>query len=295
MKEAGKNPGLVAVTAAMADGCGLSAFRNLYPDRFYDVGIAEEHAVTFASGLSIGGHGKIVPVLVMYSTFSQRVFDQLWHDFCLQNREKNDLSLVLVLSHGGFVAGDGVTHQGIYDIPLLKNLPDVTLYTPDSFEALEAAFHKSVSSKGLSVIRYPKAGENAYGVSFEEHNGFRSATIGDGAGCVITYGRVAENVAKALQTRYETDGRGAKLIVLERALPVPDFDEFDEIFRDDGEITVVEECVSGGGIGSILAAKYSGIKKIRTIDSENFFIKCGSYDDVIRREGFDAEGLNRRL
>lgn len=120
---------ILAITAAMSDGTGINTFKKAFPERFFDVGIAEEHAVTFAAGLSLMGYK---PVVAMYSTFSQRVFDQLMHDVSLQG-----LPLILALDRAGIVGGDGVTHQGVFDISLFSPIPGVEIYSPETFFELK--------------------------------------------------------------------------------------------------------------------------------------------------------------
>ena len=142
------NKKICAITAAMCDGTGLCRFANEYPDRFFDVGIAEEHAVTFASGLAVSG---FKPVLALYSTFAQRAYDQIFHDISIQN-----LPLVLALDHSGIVDGDGITHQGIFDYPIFSSLPSTVIYSPENYEELSSVMKKSLECRSLSVIRYPK-------------------------------------------------------------------------------------------------------------------------------------------
>ncbi|MCR4954062.1 MAG: 1-deoxy-D-xylulose-5-phosphate synthase [Treponema sp.] len=147
--EAGsKNPKIAAITAAMAKGTGLSAFSHKYPQRFFDVGIAEEHAVTFAGGLAAGG---MIPVVCIYSTFMQRSVDQLIHDISLQNAHA-----IFMLDRAGAVPGDGVTHQGIFDIALFRPVPNVQLLSPCSAADLKLCFEYALEQKNAVIIRYPK-------------------------------------------------------------------------------------------------------------------------------------------
>ncbi|MCR5081786.1 MAG: 1-deoxy-D-xylulose-5-phosphate synthase [Treponema sp.] len=143
-----KNPKIVAITAAMAKGTGLAAFSRKFPERFFDVGIAEEHAVTFAGGLAAGGS---IPVVAIYSTFIQRSIDQIIEDIALQNRH-----VVIVLDRAGAVPEDGETHQGIFDISLLRPIPNLTLMTCATKADLEKCMDYAVSAEGPVVIRWPK-------------------------------------------------------------------------------------------------------------------------------------------
>ena len=149
---ANENDRVCAITAAMALGTGLEKFSKKYSDRFYDVGIAEEHAVTFASGLSKGG---MVPVVALYSTFLQRAYDQLVHDGTLQEQK-----VIIGVDRAGFVGEDGVTHQGLLDVSLLNSIPNVTIYSPFTFDNIRKDFRNAVeSATNLTIIRYPRGGE----------------------------------------------------------------------------------------------------------------------------------------
>ena len=149
VKEANRNKKLVAITAAMPSGTGLSFFSKVYPDRIFDVGIAEEHAVIFAGGLAMGG---FVPVFAVYSTFLQRGYDQIIHDICIQN-----LHVVFAIDRAGVVGDDGETHQGIFDISYLSHIPNLTLLAPKDKEELIEMLDFSINKhKGPIAIRYPK-------------------------------------------------------------------------------------------------------------------------------------------
>lgn len=148
MKLAEKNKNVVAITAAMAKGTGLDTFARHYPERFFDVGIAEEHAVTFAGGLAKGG---LIPVVCIYSTFIQRAIDQIIHDVSLP-----DFHVIFVLDRSGAVPNDGETHQGIFDISLIRAIPNVTILAPASSVELDMMLNAAVDMKGPVVIRYPK-------------------------------------------------------------------------------------------------------------------------------------------
>ena len=148
LEQAEKNQKITAITAAMAQGTGLSEFSKKYPDRFFDVGIAEEHAVTFAGGLAVGG---MIPVVCIYSTFIQRAIDQVIHDISIQN-----VHCVFMLDRAGAVPSDGITHQGIFDISLFRPIPNVKILTPVSAQDLQICFEWACEDKNPVVIRYPK-------------------------------------------------------------------------------------------------------------------------------------------
>lgn len=153
-----REPDVVAITAAMTEGVGLKRFANMFPDRFYDVGIAEEHAVTFAAGLAAGG---LIPVVAIYSTFLQRAFDQLLHDICMQN-----LHVVFAIDRAGLVGADGKTHQGAFDLSYLSMMPNMTVMAPKNKWELSDMMKFAVHCEGPIAIRYPRG--EAY-TGLEEH------------------------------------------------------------------------------------------------------------------------------
>jgi len=148
IKMAERDPKVVAITAAMADGVGLKRFRNIYPDRFFDVGIAEEHAVTFAAGLAVGG---MKPVVAIYSTFLQRAYDEISHDVCMQ-----DLPVVFAIDRGGLVGADGVTHQGVFDYSFLSSIPNMTVTAPKNKWELSDLIKFAFAYGHPIAIRYPR-------------------------------------------------------------------------------------------------------------------------------------------
>ena len=148
LKAASRNDRVCAITAAMPDGVGLKRFKNLYPDRFFDVGIAEEHAVTFAAGLSAGG---MIPVVAIYSSFLQRAYDQILHDVCIQN-----LHVVFCLDRAGIVGADGETHQGIFDLSYLSSIPNMHIMAPKNKWELSDMIKFALAFDGPIAIRYPR-------------------------------------------------------------------------------------------------------------------------------------------
>ncbi len=282
---AGQDSRICAITAAMTEGCGLAEFSRRFPDRFFDVGIAEEHAAALAGGLAIA---EMTPVLVLYSTFAQRVFDQLWHDIRLQN-----VHAVLVLSHCGLVPGDGVTHQGLYDVPLFRSIPDITVYSPATSDDLRHDLDSAVRGEGLCIVRYPKDTVKEWqNVPFTEENEiYKRASFGSSPKIlVVTYGRLAHDAAAVI-----TDANlPAELIVLDRILPLP-ADELRKI-ADSGTFTaavVVEEGVTSGGIGEAIAAILPIKTHIFAVD--NPLIPHGSLDHIQKIAGLDRETLTERF
>lgn len=282
---AGQDDRICAITAAMTEGCGLTEFSRRFSDRFFDVGIAEEHAAALAGGLAMAG---MTPVFVLYSTFAQRIFDQLWHDLRLQN-----VHAVLVLSHCGLVPGDGVTHQGLYDVSLFRSIPDITVYSPASADDFRRSFGSAVRGEGLCIVRYPKdTAKEWQNVPFTKENAVcRRASFGSSQKIlVVTYGRIAHDVAAVL-----ADERiPAELVVLDRILPLP-ADELQKI-TDSGDFTaavVVEEGVRSGGIGEAIAAVLP--LKTHIFAAENPLIPHGSLSCIQKIAGLDRETLTEKF
>ena len=177
------NQQICAITAAMSIGTGLNRFAKKYKDRFFDVGIAEEHAVTFAAGLASGG---MIPVFAVYSTFLQRSYDQILHDAALQN-----LHLVLDVDRAGVVGEDGETHQGIYDVAFLQTIPHVTIYAPACFAELELYLRKALlHTEGVVAVRYPRGGELMLPLDWQaSQKPFVMTGEEDARILLVTYGR----------------------------------------------------------------------------------------------------------
>jgi len=288
LEEADKDNRICAVTAAMTDGCGLGEFRKRYPDRFFDVGIAEEHAVTFAGGLASRG---MKPVITIYSTFMQRVFDQVWHDVALQNA-----NAVFVLSHSGVVPGDGVTHQGIYDVSLLSPIPGIRIYSPDTSEELKKAFSASLKEKGAAVVRYAKGQGAGYDEeAFQTFDGGKIKRFGEGKAdfLAVTYGKIAENLYHALEEYTKKTGKTAAMVVLTRIVPM-NTEAFRDLTEEAERIFFVEEGIRTGGIAEQFAVeaaeKLSG-KPVRIRAIEEGFLPHGTIEELYRRVGMDTESL----
>ncbi len=277
---------ICAITAAMTDGCALTGFAHRFPDRFFDVGIAEEHAVALAGGLALA-KPALTPVLVLYSTFAQRVFDQLWHDVRLQNTH-----IVLVLSHCGVVPGDGVTHQGLYDIALLKAIPGVTVYSPATADDLRRDLERAVGGTGLCVVRYPKDGVQPWELPFEEvTETYKFAKTGENARMLVcTYGRISHDIAALLRE----NTLPFDLFVMERILPCPT-----EKIREMTEkysytsVIVVEESLKSGGIGETVAVEIGLPVNILAVDDP--LLPHGNAESVKKSAGLDKASLMENL
>ncbi len=233
-----ENPNIVAVTAAMSDGTGLSQFKSEFKRRFFDVGIAESHAVTFSAGLAASGK---IPVFAVYSSFLQRGFDQIIHDISIQN-----LPVIFAIDRCGLVPGDGPTHQGIFDLAFLLSVPKMTVYTPSSYTDLIDALKKAVSSENAVAIRYPKGAECDFGAkAFIENEALRYRDFGKGARVnIVTYGTTVCEACKAAELL--SNKLAVRVISVKRPKPL-DINELYQLLGD-AELTLfVEEQVKKGG------------------------------------------------
>lgn len=236
---ADKNDKVVAVTGAMLSGTGLSEFAKKYPSRCFDVGIAEQHAVTMAAGLAISGCTPVVPI---YSTFMQRAYDQILHDVCLQN-----LHVVLCADRAGIVGRDGETHQGMYDIAYLSSMPNMTVLSPSSFSELEEMLDYAVNTHtGPVAIRYPRGAQQFdTGIAFEPG---KARTIKEGGNILIlSSGRMLQTAAEV------ADRLGACLTALPTVIPF-DFASVTASARGKKLVVTIEDGTKTGGIGSLTAA-----------------------------------------
>ena len=243
-----KDDKICAITSAMKDGTGLSEFSEKLKDRFFDVGIAEEHEITFASGLALSG---LIPVCAVYSTFAQRTYDQLIHDVSLQK-----LHIVLALDRAGFVSCDGETHQGIFDCAMISNIPDAKIYSPENFYELKDCLEKAVYGDGLEVVRYPKGVPEVYErTNFVKYDGYDVYEGNEGAADVVfvTYGRITANVYNAAK-KLINDGIKTRIIKLVKVYPV-DFENIKPYFENAKLVCFAEEGIKSGGISEKIASK----------------------------------------
>lgn len=281
------NRKVCAITAAMSLGTGLKEFSEKYSDRFYDVGIAEEHAITFASGLAKGG---MIPVVALYSSFVQRAYDQLVHDGTLQKQR-----MILAVDRAGFVGEDGVTHQGLLDVPLLNSIPDITIYSPFTYERMKYDFKESINkAENLTVIRYPRGSEpkipEGYNVSENDFDYF-----GKGKILFVSYGRISVEIMNAVEILKNCNIDTACL-VLNKIKPIPK--EVFDIAKGFSNIYFYEESEMSGSIGQtfsecLLSAGYSGVYEHFAVQDE--FVAHASVDSLIKRYKFDAESIVSKI
>ena len=243
-ERAHEDDSICAITAAMGLGTGLEKFRRQHPTRFFDVGIAEEHAVTFASGLA---KNNMKPVFAVYSTFLQRCFDQIVHDVSLQK-----LKVIFAVDRAGFVGDDGETHNGLMDVPFLNTIPEITVYSPCCFRALGADINNALYADEYSVaVRYPRGGESE-NVKRLKYDCIEYAHYGDaGADTVIvTYGRITSHTIDAVD-RLKEKGIDTYLISLNKIKPL--FIEAAEKISAFKNVYFFEEGFRSGGVGEKLA------------------------------------------
>ena len=277
------NTNLCALTAAMCDGTGLSEFKEKFPERFFDVGIAEEHAVTFSGGLARNG---MKPVLVLYSTFAQRVYDQLFHDVSLQN-----LPLTLLLDHCGIVDGDGITHQGIFDVPLFTAIPNTQIYAPETYEELFSALDRALASDKITIVRYPKGKENERCESEVAEEDFAcSPDLAEAESVIITYGRVA-SAARGAEELLRGQSKTA-VLRLKKIFPL-DVAMLQELTKNAKLVYVLEEGSRSGGIGEKIAAALQEKKVvIRAIEG---FAGQGTREELWEEYGFTPEQIANEI
>lgn len=282
---------VAAVTAAMMTGVGLKRFSNMFPDRCFDVGIAEEHAVTFAAALSLGG---ITPVVAIYSSFLQRAYDQIMHDVCMQN-----LHVVFAIDRAGLVGYDGETHHGIFDLSYLGSMPNMTILAPKNLWELSDMIKFAVDYDGPIAVRYPR-GEAytglkefrapiCFGKSEVIHEGSRVALLA--VGSMV---KMAEEVQKQLKERMDMD---AALVNARFVKPIDE--ELLRSFADTYELVVtLEENVKDGGFGERVLAFAEeedlpfGVEIIALPDR---FIPHGSVSYQMKQVGFTPEDICGRI
>ncbi|WP_027727394.1 1-deoxy-D-xylulose-5-phosphate synthase [Treponema sp. C6A8] len=305
VEAAENNKKIAAITAAMAKGTGLTAFSHRFPDRFFDVGIAEEHAVTFAGGLAAGG---MIPVVCIYSTFIQRAVDQLIHDVSLQK-----LHVIFMLDRAGAVPNDGVTHQGCFDIALFRPVPNVQILSPCSENDLRLCFNYALNNKGAFVIRYPKL---SCPTEIEEFSSPVEAGKGIFVPCtefvvenitekellsrkkkvlIVTTGGMYSEVQKAVRSVILSGGY-ADILVLRFIKP---FDEaaFTEMAKSYAGVVFVEDGVKIGGISEHLSGILSENKynKTRILAFEDKYYSHGSRSDVLEMAGLSVKDIEKAV
>lgn len=289
------DPTIIAVTAAMSDGTGLAEFGKYLPERLFDVGIAEEHAVTFAAGAAANG---MHPVVAIYSTFLQRSYDQIMIDVCMQK-----LPVVFCIDRAGIVGADGETHHGIFDISYLIHIPNLIFFAPSDRSEMEEMLAFAVKYDGPCAIRYPRGEASepfeavGSGASWENESDFlRSRTLAEGDDVtVISVGRMTENCRKSCEILKDM-GISAELIDV-RVIRPPDREAFERSAAKTGIVFVAEDNVDIGGFGSLVEDIFAGNPKIRVykIAWPDIFIGHGTPAQLEERYGMDAKSIAERI
>ena len=283
-----KIPELFAITAAMPEGTGLNRFSETFPDRFLDVGIAEQHAVTFAAGLAVEG---LRPVVAIYSTFLQRAYDQIIHDVCLQN-----LPVVFCLDRGGLVGEDGPTHHGPFDLSYTRILPNITVMAPMDENELRHMLYTALKQPGPVALRYPRG--TGTGVPLEED--FREIPIGKSVplreGGDLAILAVGSMVAPSLAAATALEEKGIQARVVNVRFVKPLDPALAEHALSTGRVLVVEENTRAGGLGGAILEAFNdagilGEVRVRRMGLPDRFVEHGSIDVLRSLCGLDAPSI----
>jgi 1-deoxy-D-xylulose-5-phosphate synthase len=302
-----QDPRIVAITAAMPTGTGLARFAQAFPERFYDVGICEQHAVGLAAGLAAGG---LRPVVAIYSTFLQRACDQVFHDLCLQR-----LPVVVAIDRAGVVPGDGPTHQGLYDVGWLRPFPGLTLAAPKDGAELAALLAWALRQPGPVALRYPKAplppedlfpglrqAQGGLGLSKPASSSSpieagRAEVLAESAEVVlVAYGGAVEQAARARQLLL-VEGTEVGLVNARFAKPL-DEGMLGKCLAEVALVVTIEDGALAGGFGSAvaeLAARIGRRAAVVALGVPDVLLEHGSREELLREVGLDARGIARSV
>ena len=285
-----REPDVVAVSAAMVPGTGLKRFGNMFPERLFDVGIAEEHAVTFAAGLALGG---LRPVVAIYSSFLQRAVDQILHDVCMQN-----LPVVFAVDRAGLVGSDGETHHGCFDLSYLSMMPNMTVMAPKNKWELSDMLKFAIRQKSPVAIRYPRG--EAY-IGLEDYR----APIEMGKAEILEKGKeiailaVGNMVRTAVQVTENLRNCGYEPTLVNMRFVKPLDMDLLEILREDHSLIVtMEENVKSGGFGEQVMAYYGSRLQspaVRIVAIEDQFVPHGSVEDLMHQQQMDSASVTERI
>lgn len=274
---------IIGITAAMSSGTGMDVFSAAHPDRFFDVGIAEGHAVSMAGGMAKQG---MVPVFAVYSSFLQRGYDMLIHDIALQN-----LHVVFCVDRAGLVGSDGETHHGVFDVSYLSSVPDMTVLCPASYAELEAMLHAAIYEiTGSVAIRYPRGGEGKYTAC----NTAPETLLREGRDVtLVCYGIMTNEVLDAAE-RLAAEGISAEVIKLSMIKP-PDFDLVMRSLRKTGKLLISEDVCEAGCVGSRIleeaAISEIDIRAAKLLNLGEGIVPHGTVAELLHDFGLDADGI----
>ena len=278
---------ICAITAAMTSGTGLAAFSKAFPDRFFDVGIAEEHAVTMAAGMAKQG---LIPVFAVYSTFFQRSYDMLIHDIAIDH-----IHAVFGIDRAGLVGDDGETHHGLFDLGFLQTIPGITVLCPASLDELSDMLERAVHRMdGPVAVRYPRGGENFYS---ENHSDAPDYLLKDGTDLtIVTFGTLTGNCL-AVADRLQQEGISAQVLKLNQLVPLPTELALDCLSKTK-RLLVAEECVTQGspGQGILAAAAQSGLtlEGVAVCSCGKDFVPHGTIPQLRSLCGLDIDSLYKK-
>lgn len=290
MKLGQRDEKIVAITAAMPDGTGLKRFKNAYPDRFFDVGIAEEHAVTFAAGLAAGG---MKPIVAVYSSFLQRAYDQILHDVCIQN-----LPVVFAIDRAGLVGSDGETHQGIFDLSYLSSIPNMHIMAPKNKWELSDMLKYAVSFDAPIAIRYPR------GEAYDGLSEFRSPIAYGKAEWIyeeseIVILAIGSMVKTGLSVYEKLKAEGYKCSLCNARFVKPiDTDMVDKAVNNHKVIVTLEENVLSGGFGEKVCnymKEKSYQNKLIMVSIPDDYVEHGNVDELRKEIHIDADSIIAKI
>ena len=299
-KLAANDPRICAITASMTPGTGLSGFASLFPERFFDVGIAEGHAVAMAAGMASRG---AIPVFAVYSTFLQRAYDMLIHDVAISG-----LHVVFAVDRAGLVPGDGETHQGLFDVAFLRTVPGMTILSPASYAELRDMLRFAVNSiTGPVAVRFPRDGEGAY----KDGGADSVKTVREGTDCtLVTYGESINTAVMAAKT-LGREGISVEIIKLGCIAPIG-IDEIKKSAAKTKRLLVLEESAGRGSVGGSIAAllmnseygirnsvledaknqmAITGLKSLVLLNTGDIFAPCGEIEELRKLCGIDANSV----
>jgi 1-deoxy-D-xylulose-5-phosphate synthase len=272
----------------MPSGTGLDEFNKEFPERFYDVGIAEQHAITFAAGMAVEG---LRPVIAIYSTFLQRSYDQILHDVCYQK-----LPVVFILDRAGIVGEDGATHNGLFDLSYLRSIPNIVIMAPKDENELQHMLKTALQCNGPVAIRYPRGG--GYGVELDEE--LKTLEIGKSevlqSGGDIVILAVGATVYPALYAAKKLREENIEVSVVNSRFVKPlDRDLICDLAQKAGKVITVEENVLPGGFGSsileVLGEMVAQGVQVKCLGINDVFVEHGSQSILRKKYGLDTEGI----
>jgi 1-deoxy-D-xylulose-5-phosphate synthase len=290
LRAAKENPKVVAITAAMGSGTGIDKFAKDFPERSYDVGIAEQHAVTFAAGMATEG---LIPVVAIYSTFLQRGYDEILHDVCVQN-----LHVVLALDRGGLVGADGPTHHGVFDFAYMRSIPNLVIMAPKDENELQHMLQTAIEHDGPISLRYPRG--EGWGVTMDGQA--RALEIGKGEllrhGKSVAIAAIGQTVLPALAAAEDLAPLGIDAAVVNARFVKPlDKELLRGVFHAVSCVITVEDHAISGGFGSavleFLAEEGITGVRVRCLGVPDRFIPHGTQDELRKLCGFDREGITQ--